>query len=133
MQILAPNRIKLDSNDESVFELIKVIKPTHTGDSCRFFEGPLWIESKRKYNDKLVSRIYHLISHHLYKVSLRNAVDSEHTYLRVSGRGNINTITREEAIEVINTRVGYIEDSELMELPPNDDPEIPYLTATCDF
>ena len=132
MEITGPNNLKL-SIEESVFELIKLIKPTHPKDSCKFLEGPLWTVAKRTYKDKLVSRHYHLINHHLYKVSFRNAVDSEHTYLRVSGRGNINTITREEAIEVINTRVGYIEDSELMELPPNDDPEIPYLTATCDF
>jgi hypothetical protein len=132
MQVVGPNRIKLELN-ESVFELIKLIKPTHLGDVCSFLEGPLWMDSPpRKYNGRLVSRSYWLINHHLYKVSLRNQVRSKHTYLRVSGRGNVNEITKDEAVEIIKDRTGYVEDS-FLSLPESEDPEIPYRTANCDW
>ena len=132
MRVEGPNKIKLEL-EESIFELIKLIKPTHPGDSCRFLEGPLWAESTRKYNGWLVNRTYHVINHHLYKISLRNGVRSRHTYLRVSGRGNVNEITKDEAMEIIKDRVGYVEDSTLMDIVPETDPAIPYTTVSCDW
>jgi putative N-acetylmannosamine-6-phosphate epimerase len=60
-------------------------------------------------------------------------VAGKNVYLRVSGRGNVNEITKEEAIEIIGLRKGYIEDSDLRDIGPNDDPEIPYNTPNCDF
>ena len=132
MEIGGPNVIKVPANEE-IAELIKLIKPTHPGYSCRFLEGYIWATARRTYNEKLVNRTYHLISHHLYVIKSINGVVPKHVYIRVSGRGNINEVTRDEAIEIINTRVGYVEDSELMELPLSDDPEIPYRTATCDW
>ena len=131
MEIVAQNRVKVPV-DEFIYELIKVIKPKYSGDSCRFLEGPLWSTHKRTYNEKLVNRSYWLVNHHLYRVFKIESGRAVSTYWRVSGRGNVNPITKEEAIEVINNRVGYIEDSDL-ELPPNDDPEIPYNTPTCDW
>ena len=132
MEITGPNNLKLNI-DESVFELIKLIKPTHPEDACKCLEGPLWTVAKRTYKEKLVSRHYHLINHHLYVVRSINGVVPSYVYLRVSGRGNINEVTKDEAFEVIKTRVGYVEDSDLADLGPNTDPEIPYRTATCDF
>lgn len=131
MQILGPNKIKLELN-ERVFELIRLIKPTHAGDRCRFLEGPIWTEATRKYKGRLVSRMYHLINHHCYKVSHGTGVNSSHTYLRVSGRGNVNCITKEEAMEAVRSS-GYISDADLIKLPQDDNPEIPYLTVNCDY
>jgi len=132
MEIIGPNTLKLKL-DERVYELITLIKPTHPGESCKFLEGSIWAIRRTYYNDKLANRVYHLINHHLYVVKLTEAVRRKEVYLRVSGRGNINEITREDAMEVVNTRVGYIEDSALQELPPDDDPSVPYNTVNCDW
>jgi len=132
MEIIGPNTLKLKL-DERVYELINLIKPTHPGESCKFLEGSIWVTRKTYYNEKLANRVYHLINHHLYVVKLTEGVRRKEVYLRVSGRGNINEITREEAMDVVNTRVGYIEDSTLQELPPDDDPAVPYRTVTCDW
>jgi hypothetical protein len=132
MEVIAPNQIKLRV-DERIYELIQLIKPTHEGESCSFLEGPLWATSKTTYREKLVHRSYWLINHHLYAIYKIDGPRTVVTYWRVSGRGNVNEITREDAVEVVNTRVGYVEDSALMELPPNDDPAIPYQTVNCDW
>ena len=131
MEFVAQNRVKVPI-DEFIYELIKVIKPTHPGESCRFLEAPLWSTHKRTYNEKLVNRSYWLVNHHLYRVFKIENGRAKSTYWRISGRGNANEITKDEAIEIVNTRVGYVEDSDL-DPGPNDDPAIPYRTATCDF
>jgi hypothetical protein len=126
VEVIAPNQIKLRI-DEQIFELVSLIKPTHKTEACTFLEGPLWAASKTTYRDKLVHRSYWVINHHLYSIREINGPDETVTYWRVSGRGNINQITREDAIEVVNTRVGYVEDSDLMEIPLKDpEPAIPY-------
>ena len=132
MEIAGQNTIKVAA-DEEISELIKLIKPTYPNENCKFLEGYIWATAKRTYNEKLVNRTFHLINHHLYVVKAIGGVTPKHTYLRVSGRGNINVVTREEALDVVNKRVGYVEDSDLMKCPADDSGEIPYNTPTCDW
>jgi hypothetical protein len=44
----------------------------------------------------------------------------------------VNEITKDEAVEIIKDRTGYVEDS-FLSLPESEDPEIPYRTANCDW
>jgi hypothetical protein len=128
VEILGPNAIKIQL-DEKIEELIKIIEPTHDGEGRDFLKGPLWIQRKTKYNDKLVSRTYHLINHHLYAVSKVNGTRRNHTYLRVSGRGNVNTISKDEATDIVCKRKGYVLDIDVADIGQTDlpkDPSIPY-------
>ena len=128
MQIVGPNTIKVPI-EEKIEELIQIIEPTHDGEDRDFLKGPLWSSRKTKYNDKLVSRTYHVINHHVYAVSSVNGTRRKHTYLRVSGRGNINEMTREDAIEVVCQRKGYVLDIDIADVDKIDvpkDPSIPY-------
>jgi hypothetical protein len=131
-EVVSPNTIKVPV-EEQLFELIKLIKPEHDGDTCKFLEGYLWATAKRTYNEKLVNRTYWVVNHHLYRLEERNGVKSKSTYWRISGRGNVNQVTKEEAIEVVKERTGYVEDSDLWKFPADDSGEIPYRTATCDW
>jgi hypothetical protein len=45
----------------------------------------------------------------------------------------VNEITKDEAMEIIKDRVGYVEDSTLMDIGPETDPAIPYTTVSCDW
>ena len=130
MEVIEPNLVTIPAEDQ-IYELIKLIKDSR-GNKVDFLMGPLWREDTITYDGKLVSRIYHLINHHIYIVQTLG-VAGKNVYLRVSGRGNVNEITKEEAIEIIGLRKGYIEDSDLRDIGPNDDPEILYLTSTCDW
>jgi hypothetical protein len=131
MEITGPNEVKI-TNDEHIYELIKLIKHKYEN-VCHFYRGPLWKTAERKYNDKLVWRSFHLINHHIYELQERGDLKIKKSYWRVSGRGNVNPLSREEAIEIISKRTDYVEDSDLGDLGPNDDPEIPYRTPNCDF
>jgi hypothetical protein len=130
MDVMEPNKIKLPL-DEKINEVIQIVKPTHEHESCSFLEGPLWAVRKTFYNDKLANRVYHLVNHHLYAVyRMKGAVETV-TYLKVSGRGNINEVTLEDAIDAVKKRKGYIDDFELMNeifesTAENPDPSIPY-------
>jgi hypothetical protein len=130
MEVLEPNLVTIPV-EEQIYELIKLIKDS-PNNKVEFLMGPLWRVDTVTYNEKLVSRIYHLINHHIYVVQTPG-IKGKGVYLRVSGRGNVNEITKEEAIEIVGLRKGYVEDGELGNIGPNDDPEIPYLTPNCDF
>ena len=132
MEIISPNRVKVPV-EEQLFELITLIKPTHDNEGCSFLEGPLWKIGERTYNEKLVNRTFHLPNHHIYRLQRIESGRVKSTYWRISGRGNVNLVTKEEAIEVVKNRSGYVDDYDLMNIGPNDDPEIPYRTATCDW
>jgi hypothetical protein len=134
VEATGPNIVKVPI-DEQLFELITLIKPTHRDEGCSFLEGPLWAAAKRTYNEKLVNRTYHLPNHHLYRLQKVEGSRVKSTYWRVSGRGNLNLVTKEEAIEVIGQRSGYVDDYDLMNFGPKTDPDpaIPYTTPNCDF
>ncbi|MGA3315282.1 MAG: hypothetical protein ABSC64_02450 [Candidatus Korobacteraceae bacterium] len=93
----------------------------------RFLEGPLWkIDATRHEGGVIESRIYHLVNHHVYVIRTLDAgVDSDTFYIQVSGRGNVNEISRENALEVVGLRTGYVEDYDFHfdePLPPLDNP-----------
>jgi hypothetical protein len=130
MDVMEPNKIKLPL-DERIYEIISIIKPTHDTEPYTFLEGHMWAVRKTFYNDKLANRVYHLINHHIYAVYRMKGALERVTYLKVSGRGNINESPLEEVIEAVKKRKGYIEDSELMneivEIGIEEpDPSIPY-------
>jgi hypothetical protein len=124
MEITAPNTIKV-STEEKIFELIKLIRHKYDK-SCHFYRGPLWKIGERSYNEKLVNTTYHLVNGHVYELQENGAAKVSKTYWRVSGRGNVNPISREEAIEIVDKRTDYVEDVDLLDLGPDDDPAIPY-------
>ena len=134
MEFVSPNTIKVPV-EESIYELITLIKPEHEKDKCLFMEGPLWKTGERTYKEKLVNRTYHLPNHHLYRLQTKENGRIKSIYLRVSGRGNVNEISREEAVEVVKNRSGYVDDYDLMNFGPERDPDpaIPYLTSNCDW
>jgi hypothetical protein len=70
----------------------------------------LWIREEGIYAKKLVSRTYHLINHHVYVVRKNVNAKGIKTYLLVSGRGNINEITREKACVIVKKRKKYVDD-----------------------
>lgn len=96
--------------DESIFELIKLIKPSRKQDTCTFLKGPLWMVGKTMYKEKLANRIYSLIKRHVYRVEHADKGLIVCTYLKVSSKGNVHEITREEACEIIDARTDYVED-----------------------
>ena len=134
MEVVAQNTIKVPV-EEQLFELITLIKPEHDGDVCKFLEGYLWPTAKRTYNEKLVNRTYHVVNHHLYRLqeTENGGVRMKSTYLRVSGRGNVNEVSKDEAIDAVKERTGYVEDSDLWKFPADDSGEIPYNTPNCDW
>lgn len=124
MEIVGHNAAKLRL-DERIYEVISIIKPTHKTEPYTFLEGNLQVTRKGFYNDKLVTRSYHLVNHHLYATHYMDGPTEKVEYWLVSGRGNINEIPFTKAFALINERVGYIEDSD-MELGAETDPAIPY-------
>jgi hypothetical protein len=131
MDVMDPNKIKLPL-DERIYEIINIIKPTHDTEPYTFLEGHIWAVRKTYYNDKLANRVYHLINHHIYAVYRMKGAVEKVEYYRVSGRGNVNLISEEEALAAVKKRKGYIEDFELMneifEMSMEDpDPSIPYV------
>jgi hypothetical protein len=93
----------------------------------------LWREGEpKKYRNKLINTTYHVISHHIYELQENGVAKVTKTYWRISGRGNPHEITREEAIEIIYARKGYIDDYDSMNLGPDTSPNIPY-NASCDW
>lgn len=125
MEIVGNNVAKLRL-DERIYEVISIIKPTHKTEPYTFLEGNLWATKMGYYNDKLVTRRYWLINHHIYSTHKMDGPTDRVSYWLVSGRGNINEIPYEKAFALVNERVGYVEDSDLAELGPNDEPSIPY-------
>ena len=131
IEITGPNSVKLPLS-EHIYEVISLIKPTHDKEECTFLEGPLWATRRGHYNDKLVNLSFWLTNHHIYAVYKTEVWPVEKaTYYRVSGRGNINEVTLEEAIDAVKKRKGYIEDFELMNKIfaiglEEPDPSIPY-------
>jgi len=124
MEIVGNNTAKLRL-DERIYEVISIIKPTHKTEPCIFLEGNLWATRKGFYNDKLATRTFWLINHHIYSTYNMDGPVERVSYWLVSGRGNINSIPYEKAFALVNERVGYIEDSDL-ELGAETDPAIPY-------
>ena len=131
MEVTAPNSVKIEAPDEQIYELIKLIRHKYDN-SCHFLRGPMWRTGKRTYNEKLVNSQFHLVNHHIYEVQKNDDIKLVKTYWRVSGRGNVNPITRTEAIEIIDKRTDYVEDSDLWEVPADDSGAIPY-NPSCDW
>ncbi len=131
MDIIAPNTVKVNAPDEQIYELIKLIKHKYDN-TCHFLRGPLWRTAKRTYSEKLINCRFHLVNHHIYELQENGSAKVTKSYWKVSGRGNINLITREEAIEVIDKRTDYVEDIDLLDLGPDDDPSVPYY-GNCDW
>ena len=131
MEILSSYLIKTKANEE-VSELIQIIK---SGKELKFLEGPLWMDKPpRTYRNRLTSRQYRLIGNHIYRLKSVNGTRVHKIYLSVSDHGKIKEITYDEAFKIVCERKGYVEDSDLQKLEPNDDPSIPACDAgTCDW
>lgn len=125
MEVVDHNTIKLN-HDERIFEVISLIKPTHDKEKCTFLEGHIWGSKKTYYNNKLANRFFHVVNHHIYSIYHMEGPNEKVSYWLVSGRGNVNPISYEQAFALVNERVGYVEDSDLAELGPNTEPSIPY-------
>lgn len=125
-------RIRIHRN-EQIYEAIKLIKPDAADNRCRFFMGNIWqVQSPTYDGDKMLYRTYELIKRHVYIIQANGQPDLKlkETYVKVSSVGNIDIINREEACEIVETRKGYVLDTDLtMKDEPSE--EIP--EPVCDW